>query len=66
MFKFDDNSREAQRWRMQQMIANNAIEGIETDPALVALTEQWDDEGVPDEEQIARLLEMAKPKADQS
>ena len=27
MFRFDDNSREAQRWRMQQMIANNAIEG---------------------------------------
>lgn len=63
MFKFDDNSREAQRWRMEQMIANNAISGIPTDPELVALTERWDDEGVPDEEQIARLLAMAKANA---
>ena len=38
MFRFDDNSREARRWRMQQTIAKNAIEGIETDPELVALT----------------------------
>ncbi|AYM66176.1 antitoxin VbhA family protein [Agrobacterium fabrum] len=62
MYQESDNSREARRWRIQQAIANNAIEGIETDPELVALTEQWDEEGVPDEEQIARLLEMAKAK----
>lgn len=60
MFRFDDNSPEARRWRMQQMIANKAIEGIETDPELVALIERWDDEGVPDEERIARLFAMAK------
>ncbi|MDW9776427.1 hypothetical protein GOA89_32570 [Sinorhizobium meliloti] len=60
MFRFDDNSPEARRWRMQQMIGNNAIEGIEKDPELVALIGRWDDEGVPDEEQIARLFKMAE------
>lgn len=62
MYRTSDQSPEAQAWRVEQMHANNAIEGIEKDEEIAALVAQWDSEGIPDEEQIKRLLELTKPK----
>lgn len=60
MFNDTDNSPEARRWRIAQMIANTAIEGVETDPELVAIIEQGHDDGLSQDEIAARLIERFK------
>ncbi len=43
------------KWRVEQMRANNAIEGIPRDAALDALVAEMEAAGVPIEEQIKRI-----------
>lgn len=57
MYRFSDNSPEAQKWRVEQMDANNAIEGVDKDEEMAALMEAWEREGLSDDEQIQRMLE---------
>jgi hypothetical protein len=57
MYRFSDNSPEAQKWRVEQMDANNAIEGVDKDEEKAALMEAWELEGLSEDEQIERMLE---------
>ncbi|WP_312356806.1 hypothetical protein [Agrobacterium sp.] len=55
MYSFSDNSKAAQKYRLHQMIANQAISGIETHPDDIAQLERWIDEEVPQDEVARRL-----------
>lgn len=56
MYCFSDNSKEAQKYRLHEMVANSAISGIETHPDDIALLEKWIDEEVPQDECARRLV----------
>jgi hypothetical protein len=60
MSRFKSQAAADVAWRVDQMHANNAIEGIERDLELSAFAEQMEREGLSDDEQIARLVELAK------
>ena len=62
MNRFSSNKTKDVAWRVDQMHANNAIEGVQKDEALAALVEEWNAAGVADDEQIARLVQMAKQR----
>ncbi|MES5100693.1 hypothetical protein ABUK73_20905 [Agrobacterium sp. BA1120] len=62
MNRFSSNEAKDVAWRIDQMHANNAIEGVQKDEALAALVEEWNAAGVADDEQIARLVQMAKQR----
>jgi hypothetical protein len=51
---FTSQDPEAVTWREKQMIASNAIEGLELDPEIDAWDRALEKEGVP----IAKRLEM--------
>lgn len=54
-YRYSDNSKEAQRCRVRQMAANNAISGREMHPDDIELLEKWIDEEVPQDECARRL-----------
>lgn len=54
-YRFSDDSKEAQKYRLHQAIANNRISGLDMPPEDIAMLEKWIDEEVPQEEQIRRL-----------
>lgn len=56
MYSFCDHSKEAKKYRLHQMIANNAISGIETHPDDIEMMERWIDEEVPQDECARRLI----------
>ena len=56
MYSFRDHSKEAQRYRLHQMVANQAISGIETHPDDIAKLEAWIDEGLTQDEVARRLI----------
>lgn len=60
MSRFSSDATRDVDWRVSQMHANNAIEGVKKDEALSILVEKWDAAGVSDDDQIARLVQMAK------
>ncbi|NTJ43875.1 hypothetical protein G6L28_14830 [Agrobacterium larrymoorei] len=60
MDRFSSNKAKDIAWRISQMHANNAIEGVKKDEALAAMVEDWNEAGVSDEAQISRLVQMAK------
>ncbi|UHS64209.1 hypothetical protein HRR99_22130 [Agrobacterium vaccinii] len=62
MNRFSSHGNKCVAWRVDQMHANNAIEGVQKDDALAALVEGWNAAGVADDEQIARLVQMAKQR----
>lgn len=62
MNRFSSNEPKEVAWRVDQMHANNAIEGVQKDEALAALVEEWNATGVADDEQVARLVQMAKQR----
>ncbi|KXG87359.1 hypothetical protein [Agrobacterium bohemicum] len=62
MNRFFSNEAKDVAWRVDQMHANNAIEGVQKDEALAALVEEWNAAGVADDEQVARLVQMAKQR----
>jgi hypothetical protein len=57
VYRQSDKSREAREWRVEQMHANNAIEGVEKDDELAELVAQWRDEGLSQDEIAERLVE---------
>ena len=59
MYSFRDNSKEAQKYRLHQMVANQAISGIETHPDDIAKLEAWIDEGLTQDEVARRLTAEA-------
>lgn len=56
MYSFRDHSKEAQKYRLHQMVANNAISGIEASPEDIAILERWIDEEVSQDECARRLI----------
>mgnify|MGYP000897575725 FL=1 len=56
MYSFRDHSKEAQKYRLHQMVANHAISGIETHPDDIAKLEAWIDEGLTQDEVARRLI----------
>lgn len=58
MYRFSDNSKAAKKYRLHQMIANNAISGREMHPDNIAELERWIDEEVPQDECVRRLNQM--------
>lgn len=60
MNRFSSNETEDVAWRVSQMHANNAIEGVQKNEALAALVEEWNAARVADDEQVARLVQLAK------
>ena len=63
MYRFSDKSPEAKAWRVEQMHANSAIEGVEEDKNISALVAQWKAEGLSQDEVAERLTETFVPKA---
>lgn len=55
-YRFSDDSKEAQKYRLHEMVANSAISGIETHPDDITLLEKWIDEEVPQDECARRLV----------
>lgn len=45
-------------WRRRQMVENNAIEGIERDPALTEFVDRMRAEGHSPEERIKQLMRL--------
>jgi hypothetical protein len=58
MYSFRDYSKEAKKYRVRQMTANNAISGREMHPDNIAELERWIDEEVPQDECVRRLNQM--------
>lgn len=56
MYRSSDNSKPAQKYRLHQMVANQAVSGIQTHPDDVAQLERWIDEGVSQDECARRLI----------
>ena len=54
-YRFSYDSKEAQKYRLRQMVANQAISGIETHQDDIAQLEKWIDEGVSQDECARRL-----------
>ena len=59
MYSFRDHSKEAQKYRLHQMVANQAISGIEANPDDIAKLERWIDEGISQDEVARRLTAEA-------
>lgn len=55
MYSFRDYWKEAKKYRVRQMTANNAISGREMHPDDIELLEKWIDEEVPQDECARRL-----------
>lgn len=58
MYRFSDKSKAAKKYRLHQMIANNAISGRDMRADDIAMLERWIDEDVPQTEQVRRLVVM--------
>lgn len=59
MYRISDNSKEAQKYRLHQMVANNAISGRDMSREDIEMLERWIDEEVPQEERVRRLVVMS-------
>lgn len=59
-FDFNAQTPEAAAYRYEQAHVDADIEGMARDPKLDALHEQWEQDNVPHEERICRLIELAK------
>ncbi|MBB4104388.1 hypothetical protein [Allorhizobium borbori] len=66
MYSFRDQSKEAQKYRLHQMIANIAISGRDMMPDDIAKLEKWIDEDVPQDEVARRLTAEAMTYREQS
>ncbi|WP_143103261.1 hypothetical protein [Albimonas pacifica] len=63
---FTSQSPEARAWRAKQAEVDSEIEGLPRDPEAAALAAQMERDGVPDEEQIARLIAYFKMRSGNS
>ncbi len=55
MYSFSDNSKEAKKYRVRQMAANQAISGRDMEEEDIQRLEKWIDEGVSQDECARRL-----------
>lgn len=59
MYSFRDNSKEAKKYRVRQMAANNAISGRDMIEKDILQLEAWIDEGISQDEVARRLTAKA-------
>lgn len=59
MYRFRDKSKEAQKYRVRQMAANQAISGRDMEEEDIRRMEKWIDEGISQEEVARRLTAEA-------
>ena len=60
---FTSQDAEAVAWREEQMIASNAIEGLEADPEISAWDRALEKAGVPIEKRLEMFIAMMKDRA---
>lgn len=58
IYRFASSDPEDVAWRVEQMHANNAIEGIERNPVLKAYVEKMQPAGLTVEEKIQRIVDF--------
>lgn len=56
--RFSSNDPKDIAWRVEQMHVDNAIEGVERDPALAAFVAELNAAGLSPEEKIKRVIEF--------
>ena len=66
MYSFRDHSKEAQKYRLHQMVANQAISGREIKEEDIQQLEKWIDEDVSQDEVARRLTAEAMAYREES
>ena len=59
MYRFSDHSKEAQKYRLRQWVANSAISGRDLREEHIQKLEAWIDEGISQDECARRLTAEA-------